>query len=259
MEKPAVSNKADYGSWMPWSIPLLLLCLSILPVVVTLIFDQNLLKWVLYPVSALAFLLFLYMSYVRYMFNRNDGGFQRQFYDLVIDKLSWPGEGKVLDIGTGAGAIAIELAKRHDAAEVVGVDRWGKPWNYSRDSCERNALVEGVSERVRFSLSGADKLLFDDESFDAVISNFVFHAVRDHDRMSLLREALRVLKKGGSFSFQDLFNTQFYDEPENLERELKSWGLSEVRFVKSSDYIRIPLPLRIRHIVGDSGVLFGIK
>jgi SAM-dependent methyltransferase len=254
-----VSSKAHYGNWLPQRILLLFFYASVLLFISALFLDHSVLEWILYSTSALSLAFFLYLEYAYYLLGKDGGGLQQQFYQLVIDKLAWHGDGRALDIGTGNGALAIGLAKRFPSSEVIGVDLWSKPWSYSQDSCDDNAILEGVAGRVRFIRAGAEDLSFDDEYFDAVVSNFVFHAVKTEDRISLLKEAFRVLKKGGHFSFQDLFNSEFYDDPGNLEDELRSWGLEDVRFVKSSEYVRIPLPLRINHIAGNSGVLFGTK
>ncbi|MFC1863087.1 class I SAM-dependent methyltransferase [Thermodesulfobacteriota bacterium] len=66
--------------------------------------------------------------------------------------------------------------------------------------------MDGVAERVTFVRAYASYLPFDDEAFDVVVSNLVFHEVRDvKDKKLLIKEALRVVKKGGWFVFQDLF------------------------------------------------------
>ena len=44
---------------------------------------------------------------------------------------------------------------------------------------------------------------FPDESFDVVISNYVYHNVMGADMQKLLLESLRVLKKGGVFALND--------------------------------------------------------
>ena len=75
--------------------------------------------------------------------------------------------------------------------------------------------------------------------------------------MGLITEALRVLKKGGAYSFQDLFNDEFYSD--GFLNKVKTWGLKEVNFVESSDFIHIPFALRTKHMTGGSGVLYGIK
>ncbi len=42
----------------------------------------------------------------------------------------WDGKGKVLDIGTGRGRMAIDVAKHFSDAHVVGVDTWTKAWGH---------------------------------------------------------------------------------------------------------------------------------
>ena len=46
-------------------------------------------------------------------------------------------------------------------------------------------------------MGDANKLDFPDESFDAVVSNYVYHNVMGADKQALLLGDLRVLKKGG--------------------------------------------------------------
>jgi ubiquinone/menaquinone biosynthesis C-methylase UbiE len=169
----------------------------------------------------------------------------------------WDGRGNALDIGTGSGPVAILLAQKYPSSQVRGIDYWGEPWTYSRQKCERNAEIEGVSNRVSFERANAVNLPFSDGQFDAVLSNYVFHAIRVKDRTQLIAEALRVLREGGAFAFQDLFNDEYYRE--DFLAVVKSWGLSEVNFVESSDYIHVPIALRLKHMTGGSGILFGIK
>jgi ubiquinone/menaquinone biosynthesis C-methylase UbiE len=115
--------------------------------------------------------------------------------------LKWNGVGKALDIGTGSGPVAILLAKKYPSSTVKGIDYWGEPWTYSKQKCEANARIEGVSDRVSFLRASAADLPFDEGEFDAVVSNFVFHAIKVKDRTMLIAEALRVLRVGGSFDF----------------------------------------------------------
>jgi ubiquinone/menaquinone biosynthesis C-methylase UbiE len=254
-----MSNKADYGNWMPQRIATMILLLTIVLFVPTLFLRVQVLNWILYAASALCLLLFLYMQYAGFVIGRDGGALQKQFYHLVLDRLPWNGSGTALDIGTGNGALAIELAKKHPSAQAVGLDLWGQPWTYSKETCEANAATEGVGDRVSFQPGSAEHLPFEDGHFDAVVSNFVFHSVRIKDRLVLLREALRVLKAGGSYSFQDLFNPQFYENPESLVTTLRSWGVQDAHLEASEDHIKIPLVMRTQHMAGGSGVLHGIK
>jgi len=171
------------------------------------------------------------------------------------------GEGKALDIGCGNGALAIMLAQRSPRAEVIEIDYWGKRWEYSKEVCERNAAMEGVSDRVSFRKASATALPFGDGYFDAVVSNFVFHEVGDaRDKRELVREALRILRKGGKFSFQDEFLfRQFYGEVDDLIRVIRSWGISEVEFVRSRDAEFVPWALKVPFILGAMGIIRGEK
>ena len=63
-----------------------------------------------------------------------------------------------------------------------------------------------MAERVVFQKASASALPFDDGAFAAAVSNLVFHEVSGvRDKKKVIKEALRVVKKGGSFAFQDLF------------------------------------------------------
>ena len=205
------------GNWIPQRVVLVFLAASVLLFAAAVLVDHPLWSRVLYIVSALGFVFFLYLEFAAYLLRRDHDRLQREFHFLVIEALDWDGRGKALDIGTGNGVLAVELAKKFPASEVTGIDLWGKPWAYTRETCLANAALEGAADRVRFTRAGAEEIPFPDGHFDAVVSNFVFHAVKTKDRLSLLKEALRVLRKGGTFSLQDLFNSEFYEDPVFVE------------------------------------------
>ncbi len=81
---------------------------------------------------------------------------------------------------------------------MVGIDRWGKEYaSFSKSLCESNAGAEGVVN-ISFGQGDATKLGFDDETFDAVTSNYVYHNIPSRDRQAILLETMRTLKKGGT-------------------------------------------------------------
>lgn len=120
--------------------------------------------------------------------------------------------------GCGVGALTVRCAKTFPKASCVGMDYWGKEWSYAKEQCEKNAKLEGVAARGHFQKGDAAKLDFPDETFDAVVSNFVFHEVRTaKDKRDVVRESLRVFKKGGAFSLQDMFAQKaLYGDMEDL-------------------------------------------
>ena len=99
---------------------------------------------------------------------------------------------------------------------------------FSKERCEDNASAEGVSN-VRFEEGNAVKLPFPDESFDAVTSNYVYHNITGQDKQMLLRETLRVLKKGGVFAIHDLMSKPRYGDMDAFIRRLKAEGYEEVQ------------------------------
>ena len=179
----------------------------------------------------------------------------------MIEHLDWNGEGEALDIGCGNGALAIKLAQNHGEARVLGVDYWGKKWEYSMSACERNAAIEGVSDRATFQKCSAVSLPFDDGHFDAVVSNFVFHEVGGvKEKRILIREALRVLKKNGKFAFQDEFLIKkIYGDPEALIAAIKSWGVAKVEFIQTRNSPFIPRLLKGPFMMGTMGMIRGEK
>ncbi len=105
------------------------------------------------------------------------------------------------------------------------------------------------------------KLPFEDEYFDAAVSNLVFHEISGaKDKRELIREALRVVKKGGKFAFQDLFLLkQVYGDVDELVATIKSWGITKVEFIETRNAPFIPAALKLPFMVGKIGVIKGGK
>ncbi len=202
-----------------------------------------------------------YFVYAYLQFSPKGSDLQAKIRGLVINQLVWDGDGTLLDIGCGNGAITIEAAKKYPKARIVGIDYWGGQRSYSKESCEKNARVSGVLERTSFQKASAAKLPFPENSFDAVVSNLVFHEVQDvRDKKEVIKEALRVLKKGGLFVFQDLFMwKRIYGAPEELIASIKSWGIQEVTLVNTSQLSFIPGAMKLPFMVGQIGIMYGRK
>jgi len=135
---------------------------------------------------------------------------QELLKDNFLDLLGmvWDGKGKVLDIGTGRGWVAVEVARRFPEAQVIGVDTWTKFWSLwgmTKAGAERNAMIENMAERCTFQHGNALDLPFRDGEFQLVVSSFTFHEIHVPDRTVVLKEVVRVLAPGGCFVMCDLF------------------------------------------------------
>ena len=74
---------------------------------------------------------------------------------------------RVLDLGTGSGNLAVAVAKHHKGARVTAVDLSPKALAVA----ERNAVKQGVAERVRFLGGDLFAPVPAGERFDFVVSN----------------------------------------------------------------------------------------
>ncbi|MCX6145620.1 MAG: class I SAM-dependent methyltransferase [Ignavibacteriales bacterium] len=245
----------EYGNWVSTKLIYGSIAMSISFFVLSSVFP-------IFVVGTIPFLLsFAYFAYARHMFSQRGGNLQAPIRNLVVEHLDWDGEGKVLDIGCGNAPLAIELAKRYPSAQVTGIDYWGGMWEYSKAVCERNAEIEGVAGRMNFQKASAAALPFEDEYFDAAVSNLVFHEVGDvKDKRELIKEALRVVKRGGVFAFQDLFLLKrHFGKVDDLVAMIKSWGIKEMAFADTSDSEFIPKALRLPFMVGRIRIIYGKK
>jgi len=254
----------EYGNWvskkMIYSFGLITLCLLIFSLI-----SLFHLKFIITILIGLLFFLFLisfiYFLYAHQAFSSKGGNIQNKIYNLIFDYIKFNGSGKIIDIGCGNGGLTIKLAIKYPNANIVGIDYWGGMWGYSEKSCRDNAKSEGVDKQIEFKQTSASSLPFDDSTFDLAVSNFVFHEVRDtKNKKDLIKEALRVVKPGGHFVFQDLFLSNFYyGNIDKLIIELKSWGLKEVIFVDTSKSPFIPTALRLPFMIGKIGIIYGEK
>jgi len=251
----ASQTTAEYGNWVsrqlvfvPALVGLGLIALSVWSIVFAI------------P-AAVLILVAAYFAYARYLFASQGGNVQGLIWANLLDHLEWDGRGQALDIGCGNGALAVRLAKKYPAAKVAGIDHWGKQWEYTKALCERNASIEGVEERLTFQQASATSLPFPDESFDLVMSNLTFHEVKDApDKRLLIKEALRVLRSGGVFAFQDLFlSKRVYGEVDALLVAIRSWGAEKAEFVDTHDAPFIPWALKLPFMVGTMGLIVGAK
>lgn len=86
---------------------------------------------------------------------------------------------RILDIGTGSGAIAVALARKLPHAEVTAIDLSAPALAIARQNAERNGV-----DRIRF-LRGDLLAPVTGETFDAVVSNPPYVSRADRDSLSV--------------------------------------------------------------------------
>jgi ubiquinone/menaquinone biosynthesis C-methylase UbiE len=114
--------------------------------------------------------------------------------------------GKVLDIGTGSGLLALELCKaKNTDFDIVAID-------VSENmlmKAEENARQVKQGDRIKFLEANGAALPFPDNSFDLVISYASLHHWLDP--VVVFNEAERVVKDTGRIIIRD--NIRVYQDP----------------------------------------------
>lgn len=98
----------------------------------------------------------------------------------------------ILDIATGTGDLAVEAVRQLNPDKVIGVDISEGMLAYGREKMEKRNL----SDKIELRMGDSEKLLFDDNTFDAVIVSF---GVRNFENLLKgLTDMFRVTKAGGT-------------------------------------------------------------
>ena len=124
----------------------------------------------------------------------------------------------VLDVATGTGAVAVELARRY-GCRVVGVDQSAEMLAEGR----RRVAAAGLAESVELRDARAEELPFEDAAFDGLTFTYLLRYVEDP--AATLRELARVVRPGARIAMLE-FSTPKSPVPRLL------WEL----------YVRVGLP-----------------
>jgi demethylmenaquinone methyltransferase / 2-methoxy-6-polyprenyl-1,4-benzoquinol methylase len=103
----------------------------------------------------------------------------------LVDAVGADADDVVLDVATGTGLVAVELARRY-GCRVVGLDRSA---DMLTEASRRNGLIAGLVN------ARAERLPFADATFDHVTFTYLLRYV--DDPAGTVRELARVLKPGG--------------------------------------------------------------
>ena len=103
---------------------------------------------------------------------------------------------KILDIGTGTGYLAFPLAERFHEATVYGVD-------IADVIIEKNngVVKEKGIKNLSFQVFDGLNYLFEDESFDLIVTRYAFHHFPDV--VNSVQQMNRILVKGGMVLVSD--------------------------------------------------------
>jgi SAM-dependent methyltransferase len=144
----------------------------------------------------------------------------------LLNQIPWAGHEKVLDLGCGRGLLAVGAAKRLSTGKAIGIDIWLRRAlsGNGPEQVLENANLEGVAGRVEAAKGDVRQLPFDENTFDVIVSNFVFHELPTREqRERMVQEMVRVLKPRGQLAVVDFIFTA------QLLKTLREHGMVEVK------------------------------
>jgi SAM-dependent methyltransferase len=168
------------------------------------------------------------------------------FIDEMIKKLNLDKNSKILDIGTGIGAMSILLAINGfsvltgEPKEDPERDEWfhhhGEnhehhshdehfhgEWSDWRESAKK----VGVENMIKYQNFNAEKLPFDAEAFDGI---FMYDSLQHiHDRELALNQCIRVLKSEGKLCIIEW-------SKKSIKEDKEKYGY-EIDFIHPKDYL----------------------
>jgi ubiquinone/menaquinone biosynthesis C-methylase UbiE len=143
----------------------------------------------------------------------------------LLDSLNLRGDERILDMGCGRGAVLLMAAQHLTTGRAVGVDLWRTidQSGNSAEATQRNAVAEGVADRVELHTGDMMALPFEDNSFDLVLSSLAVHNISGRaGREKAISEAVRVLRPGGRLMIVDVRATRQY------QAQLAKIGVNDV-------------------------------
>jgi SAM-dependent methyltransferase len=161
----------------------------------------------------------------------------------LLERLGLQGDERILDLGCGRGAVLLMAAQHLTTGRAVGVDLWRSvdQSGNSAEAARRNAVDEGVADRVELRTADMTALPFEDNTFDVVLSSLAIHNISGRaGRAKAISEAVRVLRPGGRLRIVDVRATGQYRAQlaklgiDGVAREGLGWWFWPARLVTAT-------------------------
>jgi ubiquinone/menaquinone biosynthesis C-methylase UbiE len=194
------------------------------------------------------------MNLVKYKQIFREFAEEAEFIDKNIKKLNLNKDSKILDIGTGMGAMSTLLAlngfkvltgepevdperenmgnhKHHHHDKLHESNQCKKPEDYDWDSWNDwrdSAKKLGVENKIKFQNFDAQNLPFEEKSFDGI---FLYDALQHiQNRELALKECLRILNDDGKIVVIEWSKNQ-------IEKDYKKYGY-KIDFIDPKEYLK---------------------
>ena len=128
---------------------------------------------------------------------------------------------KVLDVACGTGRMLSAVFNANKEIDYTGLDSSNEMFN----ELKKKEIFRKNKKRISLVLSDAEKLRFEDNSFDIVFTYHLLWHIPKENQKKIINEMLRVTKKGGIIIF-DILNKNFiWEKSKKYFGKKKSEGL----------------------------------
>jgi 2-polyprenyl-3-methyl-5-hydroxy-6-metoxy-1,4-benzoquinol methylase len=147
----------------------------------------------------------------------------------ILDKAK-PLYGNILEIGTGKGYLAVELAKQ--GFKFTSIDISKEDQEFAR----LNLKYFGLEKYVNFRIENAENLSFGDKSFDIIFLVNVVHHLTNPFRV--MDEVIRVVTSGGKIILSDFTKDGFDIVDKVLTSEGRRHEVSKITLTDIKRYLQ---------------------
>lgn len=129
-------------------------------------------------------------------YDKSPSGYNpRKNYKLIIEKINLNKNYSLLDVGCGTGEILNIIAEKYKKVNLYGIDISPK--------MIKIAKTKSHAKKINYICGDSEKLPYDDNSFDIVITSESFHHYPNPQKV--LNEFKRVIKKNGKLILCDMY------------------------------------------------------
>lgn len=178
---------------------------------------------------------------------------QAQYWQaMIVDGVAYPAGARVLEIGCGVGAVLGVIARHCLGVKLAGIDIEERQITSAKRHLESIGLCD-----IELRTGDARQLPWDDGTFDQVYAIWLIEHF--HDPLPVLREALRVLKPGGSIRLieTDYSSLQIGTESDDYQRFIRAFVRCFHRHGDGVAGRRLGRHLEAAGFVGVRNQLFG--
>lgn len=208
-----MNSKTDYG--YPISSIFFQICGMILLILFLML---SIFSLTYIATGILIAVLFVYWYVFIYSFKERFSRLRNKILTEMNQHLTMKGDEYILDLGTGAGYIAINLSKKLSGGRVVGVDKYDQKtsilgenffeelkinfFKNKLNQAKQNAFIEKQQDKITLIKSDLkNHFPFNDNSFDVVFSSQFLYCIPQKEINRVLEEINRVLKPSGQLIF----------------------------------------------------------